>query len=254
MVFIANLMNHYSPRDIIVYSNCEQVRLLMSRGAGNSGKGAMAEKEIATLPVPRLGKLPHAPIVFTKVYDKIDPCRLKAQGMIGGKVVAEYSLGAAGAPRKLVSTVDRCGRDLVADGSDIAPVFASICDDEENTVTFDDRKVVFTVSGPGAVVGDAAIGANPCRTELGIASVLIRAATRPGTIIVSAKAQGLLPADLILKSVPLQQAVVRGRDLGCERSPKPQEQTARVTGNPAQVPCEEMMRNQQKSQEMRDKQ
>ena len=253
MVFIANFMNHYSPRDIIVYSNCEQVRLLMSRGAGNGGKGATAEKEVGTLPVTRLGKLPHAPTVFTKVYETIDRCRLKAQGLIGGKVVAEYSLGAAGAPRKLVLTADRCGRDLVADGSDIAPVFASIRDAEENTVTFDDRNVVFTVTGPGAVVGDAAIGANPCRTELGIAPVLIRAATRPGKIMVTAKAQGLLPAELILESVPLQQAVVRGRDVGCEPSPK-QEQTARAPGNPAQVPCEEMMQSQQKSQEMRDKQ
>ena len=52
------------------------------------------------------------------------------------------------------------------------------------------------MSGEGKVIGDAALLANPMRAQAGIATGLVQATTRPGTITVEAQAFGLKSAIL----------------------------------------------------------
>ncbi len=212
MVFIASLATHYSAHDVTVYSNCEEVRLLR-------GKDKEPDEVVAVKKVASDGKVAHAPVVFENALEWWDGQRLKAQGLIGGNVVAEQTVGAAGVPRKLVLCADGEGHALVADGSDVVPVRAFIEDHDGNTVAFDERTVRFTVTGAGRIVGDASIEANPVRTELGIATALIQSTPTAGAVTIHAQAQGLLAADLRIESKPLREKVAAGRDVGKEAAP-----------------------------------
>ena len=239
MVFVANLMTRFSPKDVTVYSNCEQVRLLRS----DRGKPFA---EVATLPVVADGKLPRAPVVFAAALpEKVDGCRLRAEGLIGGQVVATQSLGTAGVTRKLVLWADAGGHALVADGSDVVLVHAAVADRSGNTVTFDDRAVTFAVDGPADVVGDASIGANPARSELGIATALVRSRPGPGRVHVRATARGLPPAEIGFDTVPLAEPVVPGRDVGRTATSPTTAPTAVVPTTTAVMPGDEVMKAQQ---------
>jgi beta-galactosidase len=237
VVFMANLMTRFSPKDVTVFSNCEQVRLLRS----DHGKPFAA---VATLPVVAEGKLPHGPVVFKAALpETVDGCRLRAEGLIGGQVVAQQSLGTAGVPRRLVVTVDDCGRPPVADGSDVVVVHAAVVDRAGNTATWDDRSVTFAVDGPGDVVGDASIEANPARAELGIATALVRTRPSVGRITVRATARGLPPAEASFDALPLAEPVVPGRDVGRFVIAAP---TVGATTTPAAaMPPSEVMQAQQ---------
>jgi beta-galactosidase len=70
LVFIANLMTHFSPRDILVYSNCEEVRLYK-----NGVQWGMHNVEATDA-------LPHCPVLFPNVFsDKMDLQRVRAEGI-----------------------------------------------------------------------------------------------------------------------------------------------------------------------------
>ena len=132
---------------------------------------------------------------------------MRAEGLIGGKLAASHVLLAPGAPTQIKLTLDLCGRDLVADGGDWVRVYAHVCDARGATYPYGDDMITFTVSGEGSLIGDASIGANPVRAEAGIATALVRATTKPGTITVRASGFGLTPAEQEIKSVAVQSPV-----------------------------------------------
>lgn len=204
MVFIANFATYYSSTILTVFSNCEKVRLYQNG------------KEVA-IQEPDTGySIPHPPFTFRveqfsgarsmlfangKTQHEIIIGDIKAEGLIGGKVVARHRMLSPGVPTHIELKLDDCGRDLIADGSDWVRVYAHICDDRGATYPFADAMVTFTVRGEGGIINDPRISANPMRAEAGIATVLLRATTRPGLIIVRASASGLKPAEIQLSSV-----------------------------------------------------
>ncbi|MGC2545031.1 MAG: hypothetical protein WA426_04245, partial [Silvibacterium sp.] len=121
---------------------------------------------------------------------------VKAEGLVGGDVVAVHELQAPGVPTQIALALDDCGREMIADGSDWVRVYAHICDARGMTYPYGDDEVTFTVNGEGAVIGDASILANPMRASAGIATGLIRSTTKAGTITVEASAFGLKTATL----------------------------------------------------------
>ncbi len=204
MVFIANFATFLSPSTVTVFSNCEQVRV--------SQNG----RELATQKPDEGHQVPHPPFTFrvgpvsqerSMLFSTgvarpgVEIGQIKAEGLIGGKVVATHTVRSPGVPTHLELAVDRAGRDLVADGSDWVRVYARICDARGTTYPYADEPVTFSVTGPGAVIGDATIGANPAPAEAGIATVLIRATTHPGTIVVRASRFGLTAGETHLESV-----------------------------------------------------
>ena len=91
MVYIAHELTPFSDKDIIVFTNCDQVRL------------TMPEKDPYTQHVQRQGQsLPNPPVVFKDVYNFDDWLTLTrktkdkstlniiAEGLIDGKVVAMH--------------------------------------------------------------------------------------------------------------------------------------------------------------------
>jgi beta-galactosidase len=210
MVFIASYTSFQSPSMVLVFSNCEQVRLTQNG------------KEIATQSPETGHSLPHAWFQFevrrfsqgrsmlfgsNAATPDTEYGELCAEGLIAGKVAASYVQLAPGTPTQIQLTVDTCGRDLVADGGDWLRVYARVCDGRGGTYPYGDDLISFAVSGEGSVIGDASIGANPVRAEAGIATVLIRATTKPGAITIRASGFGLKSAETEIKSIPARTLV-----------------------------------------------
>jgi beta-galactosidase len=125
---------------------------------------------------------------------------LLAEGLIGGKVVATHLVHSPGEPKSIQLSVDTCGVDPVADGADWVRVVAHICDARGMTYPYADDVITFSVSGEGALIGDATIFANPIRAEAGIATALVRTTRVAGAISVRASSPGLQEAKVQFES------------------------------------------------------
>jgi beta-galactosidase len=203
MVFIANFATFHSPSSVTVFSNCDQVRLYQNG------------KEVSTQSPDAGFRIPHPPFTF-KVGDfsqsstmqfsnGIAPPgteigELKADGLIGGKVVATHLIHSPGVPSTIELKLDSCGCDPVADGSDWIRVYAHICDNRGTTHPYANDMVTFSVSGQGSLVEDKRIFANPLRAEAGIATALVRTTRVPGLVTVLCSAPGLKDGTLQFES------------------------------------------------------
>ena len=218
MVFIANYATFHSPSTITVFSNCDEVRLLQNgkligtqkpdaghlaahppftfaaRGSANGSANGNANGGITE---------ERSMLFASGVNDAgVQAGELRAEGLIGGQVVATHTVRSPGVPTHLELSADYAGHVLVADGSDWIRVYARLCDSRGTTYPYGDDMVSFAVSGPGAIIGDASIGANPMRAEAGIATALVRANATPGALTVSAQAFGLKAGTVTIESQP----------------------------------------------------
>lgn len=209
MVFIAHEMSQFSDEDVVVFSNCDSIRLSVYDGA-----------KVWVKPVVHAhGHLPNAPVVFENVWDfweargysytqkNWQKVNMVAEGIINGKVVCTYRKMPSRRSTKLRLYVDDQKVNLVADGSDLIVVVAEVTDDNGNVRRLAKENIVFTVEGEGEVIGDATIGANPRAVEFGSAPLLIRSTRKAGKITVKARVlfegtQAPAAAQLELESVP----------------------------------------------------
>lgn len=208
VVHIAHAMTPFSPADVTVYSNCDEVRLTVFEN-GREYRWSRAGHP-ASMPSP--------PAVFADAFDFMD-CKalsragrqnesyMLAEGWTDGRLVASHKVFPAGRAEKLVLWADDEGIGLTADGSDIVTVVAGVADSRGNIRRLDNTWIVFSVEGEGRIVGDASIQANPRQTVWGTAPVLVRSTTVPGEIIVKASVlfpgtERPAPAELRLMSHP----------------------------------------------------
>jgi beta-galactosidase len=205
MVFVANFASFHSPSVVTVFSNCEQVRLY------HNGK------EVSTQAPDSGYRIPHPPFSFkvgefsserTMLFASgVAPSgteigELRAEGLIGGKVVASHLVYSPGEPKSVQLRLDTCGRDPVADGADWVRVYAHICDERGTTYPYADDLVTFSVSGQGSLIGEDKIFSNPVRAEAGIATGLVRTTRVAGLVTVQASVPGLKWATLQFESKP----------------------------------------------------
>lgn len=187
MVYIANAMTPFSPKDVTVYSNCEEVRLTFCK----DGKQYSYRK-----PAIESG-IPSPVITFKEVFDfmydkqlsrggKQADSYLLAEGLAGGKVVATHKVMPTRRPSKLLLWADDEKVNLKADGSDIMTVIAAIADDNGNIKRLNNYEVKFEIEGPGQLVANDETFTNPEPVRWGTAPVLVRASTVPGEIKVRA--------------------------------------------------------------------
>ncbi|SDG59128.1 beta-galactosidase [Dyadobacter soli] len=199
MVYVAHEITQASGKDVVVFSNCEQVRLTwLGKVVG------------AASPDTALHEMPHPPFIFKDVFDyheisahwrnRTQEIELVAEGLIGGKVVTRQVKRYPQRTTGIRLEIDSAGTGLQADGSDFIPVRASIVDNEGNVKVMAVENIHFEVEGPAGIVGGAANYANPMKTQFGTATALIRADTRAGVIKVKAHANGLTPGEIILNS------------------------------------------------------
>ncbi len=209
MVYIMHEMTQFSDPDVVVFSNCDSVRLSIYDGARSW-----------TLPVKHeKGRMPSAPVVFKDVWDfweardysytnkNWQAVNMVAEGIVDGKVVATERKMPSRRSTKLRLRADWNGKPLVADGSDFIVVIAEVTDDNGNVRRLAKENIVFTVEGEGEIIGDASIHANPRPVEWGSAPVLIRSTRTPGKIKIKASVEfpgthAPTPAELEIESVP----------------------------------------------------
>ena len=201
MVKITNELTQISGPDVIVYSNCEEVRLTWL------GQVVGTQKPDAQYPHE-----PHPPFTFKSVFDfsviprdwrqKTSQIEMVAEGLIGGQVVAREVKKYAERTSGVALTIDDDGTGLTADGSDFVPLRATIVDEKGVPKVLATEDVYFKVEGPGEIIGGPATQSNPARTEFGVATALLRAGTRPGVIKITAYASGLAPGEAYAVSVP----------------------------------------------------
>ncbi|CAA7072297.1 Beta-galactosidase (EC [Lentimonas sp. CC11] len=199
MVYNTHELTQISPEDVVIYSNCDEIRL--------TWLGQM----VATQKPSTDGKfkhLPHPPFIFKNVYDandikqhrknarEFDNAVMLAEGLIDGVVVARHEKRYAQRTTGLRLELAGAGLDLSADGSDFIPVRAVVVDQYGTAKVLASESVYFEVEGPAEIIGDNSTGANPFKTSFGVATALIRATTVPGTIKVTAHSNGLESARL----------------------------------------------------------
>ncbi|UZO82306.1 DUF4982 domain-containing protein [Aquimarina sp. ERC-38] len=117
--------------------------------------------------------------------------RLKAIGYTNGEKVTEFVRHKEGRPTRLKLSFNITDQPFYAGGSDLRLVHASILDANGEVVTTANNKIQFSISGAGTIVDNGTIDANPARLYNGVASIYIRATNSPGTITVTAKADGI---------------------------------------------------------------
>ena len=208
VVYIAHEMSQFSDADVVVFSNCDSVRLSVYDGTKNW-----------TLPVIHAkGHMPNAPVVFKNVWNfweardysyvqkKWQKVNILAEGIINGKVVCAQKKMPSRRSTKLRLRIDSQGVPLVADGSDFVVVIAEVTDDNGNVRRLAKENIVFTIEGEGEIIGDRSINANPRTVEFGTAPVLVRSTSKAGKIRIKAHVQfegthAPTPAEIEFESV-----------------------------------------------------
>ncbi len=187
MVYIAHEMTPFSPKDVTVYSNCDEVRLTVFK----DGKQYIEKKDSEDV------AMPSPIIVFKDVFDfmackrlarakKQDDCYLLAEGLIKGKVVASYKQHPAERPDHIRLRLDNNGLDLIANGSDLVTVIAEVVDKRGTVKRLNNSSIKFNIEGEGRLIGDETIEANPRSISWGSAPILVQSTTKAGEIRITA--------------------------------------------------------------------
>lgn len=208
MVYIANEMTPFSDNDVMIFSNCDEVKLTVFK----SGKEFIHKKDKAEK------GMPSPPIVFKDAYHFLDikalhrdkkqnDAYLLAEGFINGKLVATDTVHPALRPEKIILWVDNDGVDLKADGSDFVTIVAAVADKQGNIKRLNNSIITFEISGEGTLIGNEPFVANPRQVSWGTTPVLIQSTTKPGDITIKASMfyEGALrpiSGEITLKSIP----------------------------------------------------
>ena len=181
MVFVSTWWTPQSPTNVRVFSNCEEVELFLN--SRSLGRQKPAQNRATA-------NLPHPPFIFK--VGRFEPGELRAVGYRHDAVVTQHRVRTPGTPTHLALSVDLSGRPL-APGGDLVFVHAQIADANGTVVPNATTTVSFTVAGDAQLIGD-----NPIAAEAGIATVLLKTGTKPGTLTLKATA-GPLQGKLTVK-------------------------------------------------------
>jgi len=182
--FIAHYNLPSSGDTVRVYSNADSVQLFRNdtliavRGPDRD---------------PSAMNLAHPPFTFT--LTGYVPGTLRAVGLKKGNEFISHSITTPGPPVALRLSADLSNKPLRADGSDIIIIHAAMVDSVGNPVRKAGTPVEFSVRGDAELIGN-----NPATTEAGIASILLRAGTNPGRIMIRAGSEGMSEAELMTES------------------------------------------------------
>lgn len=152
---------------------------------------------------------PDSQWIFAFPSVEFSPGSIKAIGRNGANIAAQQEITTAGAPAAIKLTPILGPNGFQADGEDIALVDFEVVDAKGQRCPTDDARVDFTCDGPGIWRGGYNSGKLDStnnlylNTELGINRVAVRSTRTAGTITLTAKREGLKPAQLQLVSKPV---------------------------------------------------
>lgn len=186
---------NYAPgvvKDVTVVSGAEAVELFLN----DSSLGRRA---------------PSYRYLFTFKDVAWQPGTLRVVGYdAAGKAVCQAAHTTVGEPAALKLTTYTAPAGWMADGHDLAMVEVETIDarGHRNPIAF--NEVVFEVQGPVRWRGGIAKGSDnyilskTLPVELGVNRVLIRSTLEPGTVRLTARSEGLTPAVIELKTLPIE--------------------------------------------------
>ncbi|MDR6549121.1 sugar-binding domain-containing protein [Paenibacillus qinlingensis] len=200
MVYITHEISQVSGSDVVLFTNCEEVRLTWL------GQVIGTQK-----PKQGYDQVPHPPVIFRNVFDyheisskwrnRTKEIEMVAEGLINGQVVCRQIKSYAERLTGIRLELDDQGIDLQADGSDFVAVRAVLIDNKGVTKVLNSEYIQFEVEGCGEIISGDTPGANPMKTQFGVATAFIRATTEAGEIRVTASSYGLEPAQIVIHSV-----------------------------------------------------
>ena len=127
-----------------------------------------------------------------------------------GKEISRHMLRTPGVPAQLKLTVMENPEGFHADGADMALLQFEVTDFQGRRCPVDNRMVTFEIEGPAQWRGGIAQGhdnyilSKQLPVECGINRALVRSTTEPGTVKITAKAEGLAPASVTLNTSPVE--------------------------------------------------
>jgi len=137
---------------------------------------------------------------------KYEPGTVKAVSRKNGKVVVSKEIKTAGAPAKIILVVDR--NLIKANGEDLSFVTVKIVDKEGNLVPNANHLINFKIKGEGTLAGVdngyqadlSSFKADNKKAFNGLALAVIQSKKKAGQIILSATADGLQAASLVINT------------------------------------------------------
>ncbi len=181
-LYIANEMMPSSDEDVVVFSNCDSVRL--------TAFGGEKVQTVSGSPAIFVGfwnfweARQHS--YKERAWQKVS---FVAEGFINGKVVISKKKMPSRRSTKLRLYADDKGKHLVADGSDFIVIVCEVTDDNGNVRRLAKDEIRFEVMGEGLIIGDECIGANPRQIEWGSAPILLQSTNKAGKINIIAHAE-----------------------------------------------------------------
>lgn len=154
MIYIAHELTPFSPKDVTVYSNCDEVRLTVFK----SGKEYIYKKD------PDHKGMPSPIITFADAFHfmewkamarsgRQDDAYLLAEGLIDGKVVVSDKRYPSGQADHISLRLDNEQVPLKADGSDVVTVIAEIVDKRGTVKRLNNSVIRFEIAGEGRLLG-----------------------------------------------------------------------------------------------------
>lgn len=223
VLFIANALTPFSPKDISVYSNCDEVRLKVFENGKEYTYKKTYEKG-----------MPSPIITFPNTWDfmadkklarsnKHNEAYIEAKGYVNGKLSITNRIYPSRRPDRIELKIDNEGLPLIANGGDIVTVIASVVDKRGITKRLNDSQIVFSVDGNAEIVGT-----NTRQIKWGTAPLLIRATTKSGKITVRANLlkqgkQTPLSGSITINSIPEKTKMIYDNTLVRRNNNKKQE-------------------------------
>lgn len=157
VLFIANYWTPDSPREVRVFSNCEEVALHLN--------GKLIERRKPD--VSRLtSHLKHAPFTFT--LDRFEAGALRAVGYLAGREVTSFERQTPGKLEALALSFDLGKQPLDGRAADTTLTYVELRDAAGRIVPAGKVPVFFGVDSPATLIGQ-----NPILAEAGIATILL---------------------------------------------------------------------------------
>ncbi len=181
MVYIASYWTEQSDLDVRVFSNCEQVELILNRkslGIQISDNNPFSDC------------LKHPP--FTFKLESFQEGSLEAVGFIDGKAVATQKVKTPQQSESIQLEIGMNGIQPAAGEKDVFFVYASIVDKNGTVVPSVKNLVTFSINGPGNLIGQ-----NPIQAEAGIAPIILQTNGDKGVVEISANIEEFKVLDTI---------------------------------------------------------
>lgn len=181
MLYIANNNNNASSKTVKVYSNCDEVQLLIN---SKSVARQHPDKDQYS------NNLAHPP--FTFVTDGLMPGKLQAIGYINGKQVIETIRQVPDKPYAVKLNIDYSGKKITA--NDAVFIYATVVDAKGTQIPDAANKVTFSITGKAQIIGDKTV-----KAEAGVATMLLKTSEPLDIVIIKAESVGLKGAELTIK-------------------------------------------------------